>query len=173
MRFRAVYSLLVAVFLPASHALSPTDFTRDGDAPQSGYSDNHNFDPAQLSQYKLSWRTTFNQAEFFYAKPLVYTPVGAPNERVYVVSNQNNVRILDGFTGAVLKQRTLDPPFASSDSDCGDIANLIGIIGTPIIDPDADIMYFWSKGYINQQPGPQGVAYGASKMPSSRRGELC
>ena len=87
------------------------------------------------------------------------------------MSNQNIVRILDGFTGAVLKQRTLDPPFASSDSDCGDIANLIGIIGTPIIDPDADIMYFWSKGYINQQPGPQGVAYGASDMPNLRRRE--
>jgi hypothetical protein len=41
----------------------------------------------------------------------------------------------------------LDPPFLATDAQCGDIQNTIGIIGTPIIDPATDIMYFFSKGY--------------------------
>ncbi len=166
MKFLSVIAPLVA-WLPACHSLSSTDFPQDGDVPQSGYSINHNFDPTLLSQFKINWTATFNQAEFFYAKPLVYTPSGAPYERVYVVSNQNVVRVLDGMTGAVLVTRTLDPPFQSSDSSCGDIANTIGIIGTPIIDPATDIMYFWSKGYINGGVGPQGVANGQSSRSST------
>jgi hypothetical protein len=85
----------------------------------------------------------------FYAKPLVYTPAGAPHEYVITVSSQNNVRVIDGITGALITMRTLDPPFASSDSDCGDIPNTVGITGTPVIDTATDIMYFFSKGYKN------------------------
>ncbi len=174
MWFRAAIALLAAC-VPACLALSATDFIQDGgwDVSQSGYTDRHNLDPRALSQYKLSWRVTFNQAEFFYAKPLVYTPAGAPNERVYVVSNQNIVRVLDGMTGAVLASRTLDPPFASTDSECGDIPNTIGIIGTPIIDPETDIMYFWSKGYIDGGVGPQGVAEWCVRMPGGAETPGC
>ena len=164
MRFWRIVSALAAS-LPACAALSSTDSPQDGDVPQSGYTESHNFDPALLSQFKISWKASFNQAEFFYAKPLVYTPADAPNERVYVVSNQNIVRVLDGLNGTVLASRTLDPPFASSDSDCGDIPNTIGIIGTPIIDPETDLMYFWSKGYLDGGAGPQGVANGSLCQP--------
>lgn len=146
--------------LPPCLSLSSTDFPQDGDVPQSGYSDNHNFDPTTLSQYKVNWTKTFNTAEFFYAKPLVYTPAGETKERVYVVSNQNVVRVLDGMTGNVLVNRTLDPPFAASDTQCGDIANYVGIIGTPIIDTATEIMYFWSKSYVGGTSGAQGVPTG-------------
>jgi hypothetical protein len=119
----------------------------------------------------ISWSITYNTNEVFYAKPLVYTPAGAPNEYVITVSNQNIVRVVDGFTGNIVTIRTLDAPFASSDTQCGDIPNTVGITGTPIIDSATDIMYFFSKGYKNGQAGPQGTILGqykfyAVKLPS-------
>jgi hypothetical protein len=85
----------------------------------------------------------------FYAKPLVYTPTGYASELVITVSNQNIVRIIDGLTGTLINSRTLDAPFASVDTNCGDIPNTVGITGTPIIDPTTDTLYFFSKGYKN------------------------
>jgi hypothetical protein len=120
------------------------------DPSQSGYLPNHNMDPtAVANSLTIAWKQTFNLNEVFYAKPLVYTPIGAPHEYVITVSNQNIVRVHDGLTGNLITSRTLDPPFASSDTDCGDIPNTVGITGTPIIDPNTDIMYFFSKGYQN------------------------
>ncbi|KAG4438082.1 hypothetical protein IFR05_006448 [Cadophora sp. M221] len=120
-------------------------------------------DPALVaSSLAMGWKLTFNLNEVFYAKPLVYTPPGAPNEYVITVSNQNIVRVHDGLTGTLVKTRTLDPPFASSDSNCGDMPNTIGIAGTPVIDTATDIMYFFSKGYKNA--GPQGPINGVYKM---------
>jgi hypothetical protein len=98
-------------------------------------------------KFVLSWKKIYNTNEVFYAKPLVYTPAGAQNEQVITVSNQNIVRIIDGVTGALIRSRTLDPPFQSVDSNCADIPNTIGITGTPIIDSATEIMYFYSKGY--------------------------
>jgi len=149
---------LLAALLPSVQSLSSTDSPQDGDVLQSGYSPNHNFDPAKLSSYKIKWTYTTNfNSEFFYAKPLVYTPNGASYERIYIVSDMNIVRVLDGVTGHVLVNRTLEPPFRASDTQCGDIANQVGIIGTPIIDTATEIMYFWSKSYRNGQVGPLGT----------------
>jgi hypothetical protein len=102
----------------------------------------------------LNWRKVFNTNEFFYAKPLVWTAPGTTKELVIVASNQNNIRILDAYTGAVVSSRTLDPPFLASDSKCGDIQSSIGITGTPYIDNATDTMYFFSKGYKDGQFWP-------------------
>ena len=143
-------SLLLAALLPAAvHSFSTTDMLQDADVSQSGYLPNHNIDPSKLSSYTLTFTKTFNNAEVFYAKPLVFTPSGSTSELVILVSNQNVVRVLDGATGTTLYTRSLDPPFLSTDSQCGDIPNTIGITGTPIIDPNTEIMYFYSKGYKN------------------------
>jgi hypothetical protein len=99
------------------------------------------------SKFVISWQNIYNPNELFYAKPLVYTPNGAPSELVITASSQNNVRVIDGLSGSLINIRTLDPPFQSVDSDCGDIPNTVGITGTPIIDPATDTMYFFSKGY--------------------------
>lgn len=168
MRLSSVVTVLAAL-LPATHSLSSTDFPQDGDVPQSGYSTNHNLDPAALPNYTLQWTQNFNTAEFFYAKPLVYTPSGATSERVYVVSNQNIVRVLDGLTGTVLLTRTLDPPFQSSDTQCGDIPNTVGIIGTPIIDSTTELMYFWAKSYIDGSSAAKGVPAGVLAGESDPR----
>jgi hypothetical protein len=99
------------------------------------------------SAFAVSWKNTYAPLEVFYAKPLTFTPAGAANEQVIVVSNLNIVRVLDGLTGALISSRTLDPPFLSVDTNCGDIPNTVGITGTPIIDPATSVMYFFSKGY--------------------------
>lgn len=116
------------------------------------------------STFGITWKNTYNTNEVFYAKPLVYTPEGYANEVVIAVSNQNIVRIIDGKNGTLLNSRTLDPPFQSVDTNCGDIPNTVGITGTPIIDTATDIMYFFSKGYIGGVTGPAGTINGQYKF---------
>ncbi|KAI9048154.1 hypothetical protein LZ554_007949 [Drepanopeziza brunnea f. sp. 'monogermtubi'] len=158
--------LMGLALLPALvRSFASTDSPQDADPPQSGYLPNHNMDPTLVaSSLAVAWKLTFNPNEVFYAKPLVYTPPGAPNEYVITVSNQNIVRIHDGVTGKLIQSRTLDPPFAASDVSCGDMPNTIGIAGTPVIDTATDTMYFFSKGYKNAQAGPQGAINGIYKM---------
>ncbi|KUJ08258.1 uncharacterized protein LY89DRAFT_677138 [Mollisia scopiformis] len=122
-------------------------------------------DPTMVSSsLNTAWKFTANALELFYAKPLVYTPTGAAHEQVIAVSNQNIIRVFDGLSGAVITSRTLLPPFASVNTNCGDIPNTVGITGTPIIDPTTDIMYFFSKGYQNGKAGPQGTINGAYRF---------
>lgn len=122
-------------------------------------------DPVKVaSSLAIGWKKTYQMNELFNAKPLVYTPAGAANEYVIVVSNLNVVRVIDGITGNTITTRTLDPPFTQADATCGDVTNFYGIEGTPIIDPATDIMYFFSVGYKNQQPGSQGTINGQYKM---------
>ena len=101
------------------------------------------------SAFQISWKQVYNTNEFFYAKPLVFTRPGDQHEMIFTVSNQNNIRIIDGRTGALVKMRTLDPPFASVDTSCADIPNTVGITGTPYIDTNTNIMYLFSKGFKN------------------------
>jgi hypothetical protein len=123
--------------------------THSQDPPQSGYLPNHNINPNAISSFTISYKNTYNTNEVFYAKPLVYTPSGFASELVITVSNQNIVRIINGLSGSLINSRTLDAPFASVDTSCGDIPNTVGITGTPIIDPNTDTLYFFSKGYKN------------------------
>jgi len=120
-------------------------------------------DPANLPSFKLGWRNTYNTNEKFYAKPLVWTPPGATSEVVIMVSNQNIIRLIDGATGTLLKTRTLDPPFQSVDTNCGDIPNTVGITGTPWIDGTTNIMYLMSKGYKGGATGSGTINGIASK----------
>jgi hypothetical protein len=129
-------------------------------------------DPAQLSTYTIQWSTNFNTNELMHAKPLVWTPPGGGNEQVIVVSNQNIIRVFDGVTGTQLQKRTLDPPFTATDAQCGDIPNTIGITGTPVIDKNTNIMYFYSKGYKNGQAGPQGTINGLFHLVIRREAEV-
>jgi len=95
--------------------------------------------------------------------PLVYTPNGSTQELVIIGSIQNVVRVVDSATGKLVANKTLDAPYVSSDSNCNDGAT-VGITGTPIIDAATDILYLFSKGYLNGQPGPQGVTFGSSPL---------
>ncbi|PMD59417.1 uncharacterized protein K444DRAFT_663834 [Hyaloscypha bicolor E] len=157
-------ALLGLAFVGAVHSFASTDSLQDADPAQSGYLPNHNMDPNKLSTFKQGWKNTYNANEAFYAKPLTWTPAGSNAEQVILVSNQNIIRIVDGATGALLNSRTLDPPFAATDSNCGDIPNTIGITGTPYIDGSTNIMYFFSKGYKNGAPTGSGTLNGQYKF---------
>ncbi len=55
---------------------------------------------------------------------------------------------MNAKTGQLLNQRQVHTPFLQSDVGCTDIPGTIGIIGTPVIDPTSDTVYFFSKTYI-------------------------
>ncbi|KAH8747273.1 hypothetical protein BGZ57DRAFT_971336 [Hyaloscypha finlandica] len=145
------------------NALAATDEPQSADPPQSGYLPNHNLAPSTLAGFTKKWNLKFNSNEKLYSMPVVYTPSGSTQELVIIGSIQNVVRVVDSATGQLVKIRTLDAPYISSDSNCNDGAT-VGITGTPVIDPATDIMYLFSKGYMNGLAGPQGVANGAYKM---------
>ncbi|KAL9085044.1 MAG: hypothetical protein Q9165_007785 [Trypethelium subeluteriae] len=144
-------AIVAAVLLDRALTASPTDEYRDSDLGQTSYYDNHNMDPAVVdsSEFGLLWKMPFNPQEQFYAKPLVYTPSAAgSNQIVFLASSQNWIRTLDAKTGALINRRQVQTPFLQSDIGCTDIPNTIGITGTPVIDPNTDIAYFYAKTYI-------------------------
>jgi iron transport multicopper oxidase len=140
-------------FVPALvHSLASTDSIQDVDVGQSGYLDNHNLHPATVGSniFGFLWKNTYGAKEKFYAKPLVYTPSGGNQKQlVFLASSMNVIRTVDAVTGAPFNSRTVQPPFLQADIGCTDIPDFIGIIGTPIIDPTTDTVYFFSKGYKN------------------------
>ncbi|KAH0046468.1 hypothetical protein KCU78_g6, partial [Aureobasidium melanogenum] len=131
-------------------AVASTDSYRDADVAQTGYLPNHNMDPAVVdsAQFGQLWKVSFNAKEQFYAKPLVFTPAATGVQILFLASSQNYIRTLNAKTGAVHNTRQVHPPFLQSDIGCTDIPNTIGIIGTPVIDPNTEIAYFFSKTYI-------------------------
>jgi hypothetical protein len=125
-------------------------------------------DPAIVdsSSFGLLWKVAFNKDEQFYAKPLTYTPLAGGPQLLFLASSMNYIRTLNAETGALINARQTHTPFLQSDIGCTgeeqlwsstlslklttplDIPNYIGIIGTPVIDPATDIVYFYSKTYI-------------------------
>jgi hypothetical protein len=93
---------------------------------------------------------------------LVYTPLAGGPQLLFLASNQNWIRTLNAKTGAAINSRQVATPFLQSDIGCTDIPNYIGIIGTPTIDPATDIVYFFSKTYIQnyRSAGATGVYNG-------------
>ena len=125
------------------------------DPAQSGYLPNHNLHPATVgsSIFGILWKNAYNNNEKFYAKPLTITPSSTGKQIVFLASAMNIIRTVDATTGALINSRTVQPPFLQSDIGCTDIPNFIGIIGTPIIDPSTETVYFFSKGYEGQASG--------------------
>ncbi|KAH7336040.1 hypothetical protein BKA65DRAFT_431390, partial [Rhexocercosporidium sp. MPI-PUGE-AT-0058] len=141
----------VLAFVPVLvSSLAATDEIQDADPSQSGYLDNHNLHPNTVGSaiFGMLWKNTYGNKERWYAKPLVYTPPGA-SQLVFIASSQNVIRTLDAVNGTLLNSRTVQPPFLQKDIGCTDIPDYIGVIGTPIIDPNTNTAYFFSKGYKN------------------------
>lgn len=92
----------------------------------------------------------------------MYTPPGG-TQIVFLASSQNWIRTLNAKTGVLINTRQVAPFFKQSDiPNCNDIPNSIGIIGTPVIDPNTDTAYFFAKTYIAnyRAPGATGVING-------------
>ncbi|CAO1604760.1 hypothetical protein XANCAGTX0491_008300 [Xanthoria calcicola] len=132
-------------------SLAPTDEITDADLPQSGYLPDHNMQPSIVgsSSFGILWTKTYNDKERWYAKPLVYTPPGQ-KQLVFTASSQNWIRTVDAVTGTLINARQVQPPFLQSDLGCTDMPDTIGIVGTPVIDPNTNTAYFFAKGYQNK-----------------------
>ena len=164
-----IQTLLSFVLLPwLVLGLGATDSIQDGDVPQSGYLPTHNMDPAIVNStiFGQLWKNSYNVKEKWYGRPLVYTPTNSStnggNQIVFLASSMNYIRTVDAKTGTAIATRQVFPPFLQSDIGCTDIPDYIGIIGTPVLDPATDTVYFFAKGYKNGASSG-GVANGIYK----------
>jgi hypothetical protein len=118
----------------------------------------------QLWQYKAAIPATSPQDQF-YAKPLIYTPSSLGRQVVLAFSKSNRIYVLEAVNGSLIASRDLglegEIPFKVSDlPSCNDIGQYVGIIGTPVISPSTDTVYFWAKSYLpGGQMGWQNGAY--------------
>lgn len=148
-----ILSFLVLPWLVRS--LAPTDSVSYMDAGQSGYQPDHNMDPDVVSspEFGILWKNTYDSKEKWFARPLLYTPSSSSTnggrQLVFLASAENWIRTVDAATGAEVSSRQVRPPFLQSDTGCPDVPDFIGIIGTPVIDPNTETAYFFSKGYLN------------------------
>jgi hypothetical protein len=146
-----VVSFLPTKETPTCGLICPSDLA------QSNYLPNHNINPNSISSFGQLWKFTApasgnGLAEQFQATPLVYTPSSTGVQVVLAFSMQNKIYSLDAVNGTLYASRDLsaggEVPFLATDlPGCYDITPLIGITGTPVIDPTTDTIYFWAKSY--------------------------
>jgi hypothetical protein len=131
--------------IESSNLVSPNGaITQGADESRSNwYSDQPGLDPSIVGgpNFKQLFNTTLPSAgEQVLAQPLVY------NGKVLIVTEANNLYLLDANTGAVTTSRSLGAGYnASGALGCGDITPTVGITGTPVIDTSSSTAYFFSK----------------------------
>ena len=142
-------TLAASAFVSSAVALQATDSYSDADIAQSGYLPNHNIDPTVIANQdpESTYSVSFNTDEQFYAEPLVYTPNGT-DQLIFLASSQNWIRTLNAKTGDVINSRQVQTPFLNSDVNSTAYGKTLGILGTPVLDPTTDIVYFFAKSYI-------------------------
>ncbi len=125
----AVVAAVVAALCPAvAGAVSWTTYHHD--AERSGV------DPDGTSPLTptLSWQSPDLGAPIW-GQPLVL------GGRVYVTTVGDGVYALDASTGAVVWHASAGTPVPKSALPCGDIEPTVGIVGTPVIDQAAGVLY--------------------------------
>ena len=133
------------VSLVQGNLVSPNGaITQGADETRSNwYPDQPGLDPSIVGgpNFKRLFSTALPSAgEQVLAQPLVV------NGKVFIVTEANNVYLLDANTGAVTTSRSLGAGFnASGTLGCGDITPTVGITGTPVIDTSSNTAYFFSK----------------------------
>ena len=94
-----------------------------------------------------------------YAQPLYWVPPAGAAPRLIVATEQNFVYALDASTGKQIWAKSLGEPVALSKLPCGNI-NPMGVTGTPVIDPVAEIVYL--EAYVDTASGPRHFVFGLS-----------
>lgn len=82
----------------------------------------------------LSWRSPDLGAPIW-GQPLIL------GSRVYVATVGDGVYALEASSGQVVWHASAGTPVPSSALPCGDIKPTVGIVGTPVIDTAADVLY--------------------------------
>lgn len=133
----------LAIALPTDQTLAQQQpvLTYHGDAGRSG-----NFIVPGLTYDKA--RTLHLDPAFaarvtghLYGQPLYWRSQGANDAMLLTASENNVVQAFDAATGKELWRRSVGRPVPRSALPCGNI-NPLGITGTPVIDPDAQAIYF-------------------------------
>ena len=81
-----------------------------------------------------------------YGEPLVF------DGRVYVATEENVVYALSSTNGRVLWSRHLAAAVPSSALPCGDISPVVGITGTPVIDPARSEIFVVADEFVGGAP---------------------
>jgi hypothetical protein len=99
-----------------------------------------------------------------YAQPLYWRPQGTRVGLVIVATESNTVYALNEFTGAAVWQRQLAASVPLSELHCGNI-DPMGITGTPVIDPVAQVLYL--DALTKTGNGPRHLVYALSLTDGS------
>ena len=123
-------ALLGATARAGASTEEPAWTTYHGDAQRTGN------DPEAINPLvpSLAWQSP-NLGAPIWGQPLV---VGS---RVYVATVGDDVYALDASTGQVVWHAKAGTPVPSSALPCGDITPTVGIVGTPVIDAAAGVLY--------------------------------
>src|SRR5260221_8868322 len=81
-----------------------------------------------------------------YGEPLAYAG------RVYVATENDTVYALSSATGAVVWSAHLGTPVPSGSLPCGNIAPIVGITGTPVIDPSRGEIFVVADEMVDGRP---------------------
>jgi outer membrane protein assembly factor BamB len=126
--------------------------TASNDSLRTGwYPDEPKLDPATVAGGKFGQIFETPVQGQVYAQPLV------ADGTLLVVTEKDRAYGLDPVTGAVKWEKQVGEPFPSSElSGCTDMEPDVGITGTPVIDPETNIAYFFAK---SQTESPKTVTY--------------
>jgi outer membrane protein assembly factor BamB len=94
---------------------------------------------------KPAWTSPQLNGEL-YGEPLVF------DGRVYVATENDVVYALSSSNGHVVWSRHLATPVPASDLPCGDISPVVGITGTPVIDPARNEIFMVADELVNGSP---------------------
>jgi hypothetical protein len=98
-----------------------------------------------------------------YSQPLYWVPPAAGAARIIVATENNFVYALDADTGAQMWAKSLGAPVKTSppsELPCGNINPYMGVTGTPVIDPVAEIVYL--EAFVKTASGPRHFVFGLS-----------
>jgi outer membrane protein assembly factor BamB len=107
--------------------------------------------PARVNTGQFGRLFTINVNGQIYAQPLYVPHVTVPGQGVhnvlYVATMHNYLYALDADTGAQLWSKYFGNPVPASDVQCccPDVSDQIGILGTPVINPLTNTIFFVSR----------------------------
>ena len=125
--------------------VSTTSITQGADEMRSAWYENQPLlSPARVSTFQMLFNTSLSGQQDI-ANKIIAQPLVVGNN-VLVVTEANNIYLVDGTTGAVLKNRTIaGGTFDPRPLPCADVMPTIGVTGTPVINRATGIAYFYSK----------------------------
>lgn len=137
------------VFAPVASATEPPVTAAAEALRTSWYPDEPQLTP-QLLEEEGAFAQNFEvpvQGQV-YAQPLV------SGRTLLVATEDNRIYGIDSRTGEAKWERNVGTPWNSGDIGCEDLFPHVGVTGTPVIDPNTNTAYFFSKTYESGESGP-------------------